>query len=523
MGWLKRLGAALGIPQEEPTEQEPRPRRGSIFSTHDDDVGIDNINDHDQRRQRWEKMQDKLRTLRPKPSKDDPEFGMDSSDGDLSIKDAYQLDQPEVSEALIAWYGAQSFIGHQLCDIIGQHWFVKKAMWLPAYDAVRNGYKVVSEEQKELDPRALKIIKQYDKAFKVVENMEHQIAWGRHYGIRVCFFLVNSTDPLYYEKPFNLDGITPGSYRGIKQVSPYWMSPVLDGASSSDPASLHFYEPTWWIIRGKKYHRSHLIINIPSPVGDILKPSYLYGGSPLTQQIMERVYATERTANEGPLLAMTKRTTVMKTDVAKAFANMKDFMSRLLEWCHLRDNFQVKVIDKEEDEIEIHETSLTDLDSVIMTQAQLVCSIADVPSTRMLNTQPKGFNSTGESEEANYHESLESIQTHAASPLLERHHQLVVRSYVAPTLGVFAISHQWNPLDAQTAKELAETNYIKAQRDAQLVQAGALDGVDVRDRLIADPESDYTGIAPALRPLEPPAGDNNNDEDTPPGDDDAAR
>jgi hypothetical protein len=31
----------------------------------------------------------------------------------------------------------------------------------------------------------------------------------------------------YYEKPFNPDGITEGSYKGISQVDPYWMMPML--------------------------------------------------------------------------------------------------------------------------------------------------------------------------------------------------------------------------------------------------------------------------------------------------------
>lgn len=518
MGLLQRLSASLGIKQQEPDAAIAPVRRTSMFSTHDDDMQYGRRDELSERRRRWETVQEKMLQKMPKPPKDGWAMDAMDSQGEGDLKAAYQLDQPEISEALLMWYSSQSFIGAQMCGIIAQHWLISKACTMPARDAIRNGYKVVSEEEAALKPEALKIIKQYDKAFNIMWNMEEQLRWARVFGIRVSFFKVNSTDPKYYEKPFNIDGVTPNSYRGIVQVDPYWMAPMLDGESSGDPSSMHFYEPTWWTISGKKYHRSHLIINIPEPVADIIKPSYIYGGVPLVQRIMERVYAAERTANEGPLLAMTKRTTVLKTNAAKALANLKEFMSKLAEWCHLRDNFQVKVIDKDEDELELHETSLADLDSVIMTQYQLVCSTADVPATRMLGTQPKGFNTTGESEESNYHESLQTLQTQGASPMLERHHLLVIKSYVEPKLGPCIVSHEWNALDVQTAKELAETNYIRSQTDNQLVQAGAVDGVDVRERLITDPESGYANIASAERPIEPELED-----DEPTEGDDAAR
>src|SRR5574337_2071882 len=189
---------------------------------------------------------------------------------------------------------------------------------------------------------------------------------GRIFGIRVAMFKVDSTDPEYYEKPFNLDGVAPGSYKGIVQIDPYWTAPELDGNAAAQPDTMHFYEPTWWIINGRRYHRSHLIIFRNSEPPDLLKPQYLYGGIPVPQQIMERVYAAERTANEAPQLAMTKRTNVWLTDMTR-FASLGDeAISRIQQWSYFRDNFGVKLGDKEGDEFQQFDTTLTDLDQVIM-------------------------------------------------------------------------------------------------------------------------------------------------------------
>ena len=62
-----------------------------------------------------------------------------------------------------------------------------------------------------------------------------------------------------------------------------------------------------------------------------------------------------------------------------------------MEWAGLRDNYGVKVIDKDAEDLTQFDTGLADLDVTIMTQYQLVAAIAGVPATKLLGTTPKGF------------------------------------------------------------------------------------------------------------------------------------
>lgn len=91
---------------------------------------------------------------------------------------------------------------------------------------------------------------------------------------------------------------------------------------------------------------------------------------------------------------------------------------------------------------------------------------------------------------------LESIQQHDLSPLVNRHHLLLIRSHVAPKFKIdpFNTEAAWLPLDTPTAEEQADINLKKAQTDDALVQAGAIDGTDIRGRLINDRDSGYNGI-----------------------------
>lgn len=417
-------------------------------------------------------------------------------DNKLLMPDAAHVES--MPDAQFFWYASQSFIGYQACAVLAQNWLIDKACLMPARDAIRQGYDIEGP-----DDEIIRRVKALDKRYGINKSMREFVHMGRIFGIRVAIFRVDSADPEYYEKPFNIDGVAKGSYRGISQVDPIWCSPILTDTSVSDPASIRFYEPQFWMINGQKYHRSHLSVYVPHPVPDTLKPSYQYGGISVPQLIYERVYAAERTANEAPQLAMTKRTSILKLDMTVFQTKIEKGMQQLAEWVGLRDNYGVKLIGDGE-EYQQHDVTLSDLDVTIMTQYQLVAAAAEVPSTKLLETQPKGFASTGEAEAENYRQTLESIQLNDLDPMLARHHQLVMKSDLGSDE---VLSVTWLPLDSPTAGEWADINLKKAQA-AQVYEAiGAIDGMDVRAQLTIDKNSDFFGLAEIDETLEIPEDD----------------
>ena len=431
-------------------------------------------------------------------SSSDLKFAMDNMQ---SVKSSF-FGNEVIPQQQMLWYANQTFIGYQLCAMLAQQWLISKACLMPAEDAVRKGYEITINDGKDVDPDIIDAIRNYDCDYELNKNLIQFIQFGRIFGIRIAMFKVESDDPEYYFKPFNPDGITPGSYKGISQIDPYWITPQLDPDAAGNPSSIHFYEPTWWNIAGKLVHRTHLIVYRTEEVADILKPTYIYGGVPIPQKIYERVYAAERTANEAPMLALTKRTDVINVDLAQFLANEPNnpvsgigATQRIARWVANRDNYGIKILGLEE-KMQQFDTSLADLDAVIMTQYQLVAASSNVPATKLLGTSPKGFNATGEYEEANYHEMLESLQSSALDPLIKRHHLLLMRSEIAPQFNIepFDVTVVWKPLDAMTAEELAALNKLKAETGQLLMSSGAIDGNDERNRIIADPLSNYSGI-----------------------------
>lgn len=424
-----------------------------------------------------------------------------------------------VPDGIASWYMSQGFIGWQTCAIMAQQWLINKACEQSGLDAVRHGWDLNVADGTDIDPVIMDEIQRIDTEFNIKNHLSNMAKFTNIFGIRVCIFDVEYEDRDATELPFNIDAVRKGSYKGLRQIDPYWCAPLLDTKSATDPTSKRFYKPTWWVIGGKKYHWTHLHIAMGPEVADILKPTIYYGGLSLVQRIYERVYAAERTANEAPLLAMSKRTTALHVDLKKVAADQKGFIDRLGQWQNYRDNHAIKVLGLEE-KMEESDTSLADFDSLIMSQYQLVAAISETPATKLLGTSPKGFNATGEFEEKSYHEKLETIQSDEYHPLLTRHYELMLKSMDLD----FRVEIAWNPTDAKTAETQAEINNKKATTGEILINAGVISPDEERKRIRADKFSGYTGIGEddadesMLKPgqLEHPEGEEPTPDGAPP-------
>lgn len=397
----------------------------------------------------------------------------------------------DLSDELYMWFARRGFIGHQLAALMTQNWLVAKCCAMPAKDALRKGWRIGAAGGENVSTDTVNTLEDFDQDIGISKQLEEFICKGRTFGIRVAIPNVEYLEDGAEELPFNIDGVRPGTYRGWVQVDPYWCAPMLDQESAANPASPHFYTPTWWLINGKRYHRSHLCVYTHGQLPDLLKPAYLYGGVPVPQLVLERVYGAERTAEEAPLLTMTKRTVVYKTDLGKVAAKFDQFAARVAKWSRFWNNTGVRVIGLDEEHNQF-DTSLTDLDDVLMTQYQVVAAAADVPATKMLGTSPKGFNATGEHEEANYHESLETLQKSDCTDFLIRHYLLAAKS-----LGLgdnLRLKPIWPAMDTSTALERAQEDNIRAQTASTLIMAGVISAEDEARRLAGQDGGAYRGI-----------------------------
>lgn len=409
------------------------------------------------------------------------------------LNNAYNICNP-VNDVIYTHFAVQGFIGFQACAILCQNWLINKACTIPAKDAIRPAYElsyVTTDDEEEIDKDFLTEITDESndlKGFNIKSVCSTFAQKKRQFGQVLAFPIVEGAN---YELPFNMDSIQADSYKGMTVVDPVWYTPILDEEAVSNPQSLRYMKPTYFQMPdGKKVHHSWCIFGVNGEVSDVLLPTYHFGGYPIPQLIYERVYCAEKTANEAHMLAQSKRLLIADINVKSYMTNPNNTVKELEALTQFRDNWGV-MTKRPGDSVQQIDTSLTDLDEVIMTQYQLAAAAACVPATKLLETQPKGFNSTGDYEDKQYKLTLAEIQNADYIPILDFHYALLSKSKYGITRD-YTIT--FKEIDTPTELERAQINQTKAQTDSVYVQSGILSPDEVRDNLIKDPNSGYNDI-----------------------------
>ena len=390
---------------------------------------------------------------------------------------------------ILEWFSNQSFIGYQACMIMSQHWLVSAACEMPVSDAIRKGWMISGNDGNDVDIKTITALKKCDKEFK--KTLKEFGTFGRVYGYRIAIFLIEGFTESDYKAPFNIDGLKAGEFEGIVQPDPQFVTPIIE---SNDPASIGFYEPEFYQVNGIKYHKSHCVIyKHCDTIGQQLKPVYQYGSVPLPQQLYEQVYQADLGAGEANKLLMTKRLWVQNMSLEEALLNQTETERRLKFITDMRDNYGMQTIDSD-DTISQFETALSEVTNVIAQQYQFVAAIARIPVNKLMQTQLQGFAASGEAESETYRETLETISD-KLKPLVEK-----FTLYNIKNLGLepFDFDVVFNPQDSLTEEQLATINTNKAAADNGYLEHGVVDAQEVRNRLMNDENSGYSGLSEIL-------------------------
>ncbi len=388
------------------------------------------------------------------------------------------------------------YIGWQICSVLAQHWLISNACSISNKDCLRNGWnnifvdkKEKDETEEEKDKNQEILNKLYDIEQQEFSLNDKLLKWAYYRNVFGTAFLLPKIDGIEYDKPYNPDGIKKGKFKGLAVIEPYWMIPEFDLEKMTDPTDINYFEPEYYrTANGEKIHRSHLIVGRRKYVSDILKPSYYFGGISLAQEIYERVYASEKCANEAPLLLLTKRLNYYKVKIKELFTNPQKYKKLADLLTEMRDNQGILFADHEDDFGQI-DTSLTDLDPVIMEQYKLVSAIARIPVDKLFETNPTGgLSASGDYNIKNYNQDLNTLQNDVFKPAIDRINEIVMRSYFDKKDKVGIV---FNPTDNPTEKEIAELNKQKADVISVYLQNGIITPEEARQKIVEDKMSGF--------------------------------
>lgn len=409
----------------------------------------------------------------------------------------------DLPEEMLPFF-THTFIGWQACALLYENAYIKKACEIPARDAVAVDYELQYENKdgdgdgddktdKQKEQEILnRLKKKTDKEMLMKNLVRDADIFRKVYGQILAVPTFNVDMKKAMEKPYDPSKVKKGTYTGMTLVQPFWVTYQMSIDGVSNPQMAGYYEPEYYVINATtKIHKSWVIKLITGVCPDILKPVYYYGGIPLTQQIFERVYCAEKTANEAPKLALTKRLLIVDGNVQNLAANPAEAYQALESVLNVRDNMGV-MVKNPGDQVQQIDTALTDMDALIMTQFQLVAAIAEMPVTKLMKTQLKGLANSGDYEMKDYAQTLVEIQENIFNRILERHYQMLSMSEFGKDLGLQVV---WNPIDTPTELEMAQIESQQAQTDSTYIASGVVGAEEVREGLRANKDSRYHNLS----------------------------
>lgn len=398
-----------------------------------------------------------------------------------------QLNLNNVNEKVLRHFQDNfAWIGWLTCATLAQHPFISRACSIPGEDAVSVGYNITfNGDVNDKDELAKTLIKKA-KRMGLNNVLRHFDCNKRVFGVGICipcFDGIDDTAKDYImtmmENPYNVDAVKNKNitFTGFKVVDPYWLTPVFDDRSGFDPTSKDFYLPTWWQVGGtsRRIHKSWCFQYVNTIVADILKPTYYYGGMPLPQMLMERLYSADKVADEAQLLAMSKRLLVVDANVQKLVSNPKEALKVMDALKYARDNWGV-FFKNPNTNVQQVDTYITEFNQLIMTQYQLVASIAQIPAPKLLKVMPTGFSDVSELVWKDYAQQIASIQEDEFEPIVERFFEIMFAK--SGTNIDFNIS--FNPVDVPTLMEKAQISELEAKASKNLIEQGVLAPEEVR-------------------------------------------
>lgn len=295
-----------------------------------------------------------------------------------------------------------------------------------------------------------------------------------------------------------------GSLAGLKVIEPIWTTPYT--YNSLDPTKEDFFKPYAWYILGRRVHSTRLITVISRPVPDLLKPAYNFGGISLTQLMEPYVLRWLKTVDSVNRIINNFSVLMLKTNMESALqgdaAGGKGVFDRAKMFVASRDNQGLTLLDKDTEEMDQIAVPLSGLDELQAQAQEHMAAPTHVPLVKLTGITPSGLNASSEGEITVWHEYINSEQENVLEPVLDVILDLVQLS----EFGAIDedLDYTFVPLVESTLKEVADIRKSDGDLAVALINASVVSPDEVREMLMANPDSGYTNLTgPAPEPPEP--------------------
>lgn len=414
------------------------------------------------------------------------------------------------------------FIGYAALSLLAQHPLIRAMVETLADEMTRKWIEFSGQGAEESDAERVKALQASTEKFHLKRQFNRAMKKTGYFG--GCVLFIDMGDDTYSEAgkrevqtPLTLDSkkITEGSFKGFRLIEPINAYPAPYNADN--PLAPGYYKPDAWLIQGRKVHASRLLHFTQNEPPILLKPAYNFFGIPLAQMALDYVdrFDTVRIA----VAKLVKRfsTSILKTDMSQmlnggGYEDAASLKARALLWSLMGSNDGLMTLDMEgEDFVQVN-TPLSGLADLVSQQLELLAAISRTPAVKLLGISPKGFNSTGEYDEANWYDHVSSQQQIVFADNLDRAIKIIQLSENGQIDD--DLTHRFVPLHELSETEKVTNRKANADTNAIYIDRGVISVEESRAQLAADPDSGFESLDVDDLPEPPPQMEEGKEEDS---------
>ncbi len=256
---------------------------------------------------------------------------------------------------------------------------------------------------------------------------------------------------------------------------------------------------------GKMTHDSRLLLFRSNELPDLFKPAYNFSGMSMTQLMEIDVAQWLRARNAVSDVIYNFSTTVLKTNMEATLAGDEDndLFRRLELFNKTKSNQSTMVVDKDSEELEKVQTSLSGLDELQAQAQEHMAAPCHIPLVKLFGITPSGLNASSEEEIVVWYDWVRAMQENLFKDPLN----VVLKMVQMHLFGKIhdEIGFEFVDLYELDGEALARVRKSDGEAATQYIQSGVLTPEEERERLAADPNSGYNSLVASDVPEPPPS------------------
>ena len=192
---------------------------------------------------------------------------------------------------------------------------------------------------------------------------------------------------------------------------PFWVQ--AHDYNTNDPLASDWYEPQTWNVVSKVVHKSRLLTLISSPVSDMLKPAYAFGGIPLIQKAKPYVDNFLQMRQNAQDYTRSLSMYVLASNMPSLLggnANDPSILNRAEAAARFRSAKNMMLIDKETEEVSSVSLAVAGIDRLVAQAQEHISAVSRIPLVKWMGLSPSGLNASSEGEIRVYYDLIHAEQ-----------------------------------------------------------------------------------------------------------------